>query len=572
MVIYRYNKKSSVIKMKKTILFILLLLLPITVYAKGTSINNMVSNIEIDEDNNITINEDLDVSFNNPNSKLNKKIDIKEYDIKKVNISSDYKIKDNQIVLYNKDNLNYKISLNYFLERKHKFNKKTNITLANNYSVPITKSTYFITLPKDTETPEIEMYLNDKRIDLDYKMEDNKITITYNEELAPDDILEIRINNEIVGANYLKLTVILSLVFVIISYILWFAFGKDKVIKIKYNNDIPDLNPIDMGLLYHGTVTKKDVYNLILYLANKGYLKIEEHNRSFTITKGKEYDGKNYYESLFIKHLFRKNIVLTMDEYVKVLTTNKRVGKDEYIDKINEDDLKIRIKSYLIKIEEMIKTDKKKYFESYSFGYRIYFIFMVSIILILLTSYPIVTTDKFYLFPIPVIISVMTFAFLYKFVDKIDTKGMNLTFVIQAIIIFSFCWILFLNYFKLLIPLYIISYVVSCISVLLILLLYKFMPKRTAYGTKIMGRTEGYKMFVRNADFDEIRAAYQNNNNYYYDSIPYLLLMNIEDNLFNKYKLINIKEPKWYIIEGDFTLIKFMNSIRRLEVKITEEE
>ena len=98
------------------------------------------------------------------------------------------------------------------------------------------------------------------------------------------------------------------------------------------------------------------------------------------------------------------------------------------------------------------------------------------------------------------------------------------------------------------------------------------MPKRTTYGTKIMGRTEGYKMFVRNADFDEIRAAYQNNNNYYYDSIPYLLLMNIEDNLFNKYKLINIKEPKWYIIEGEFTLIKFMNSVRRLEVKITEEE
>ena len=63
----------------------------------------------------------------------------------------------------------------------------------------------------------------------------------------------------------------------------------------------PDgLNSADLGFIYKGRSEQKDIISLLIYLANKGYLKIEEFeekvlnvikSKQFKIIKIKEYDG-----------------------------------------------------------------------------------------------------------------------------------------------------------------------------------------------------------------------------------------------------------------------------------------
>ena len=58
-----------------------------------------------------------------------------------------------------------------------------------------------------------------------------------------------------------------------------------------------------------GIADDKDVTSLLIYLANKGYIKISENegkSKGFKITKLKEYDGDNVNEQIFLDGLFAK--------------------------------------------------------------------------------------------------------------------------------------------------------------------------------------------------------------------------------------------------------------------------
>ena len=72
----------------------------------------------------------------------------------------------------------------------------------------------------------------------------------------------------------------------------------------------PDnLNSLEIGFAQKAYVTSEDITSLLIYLANKGYLKIDEfedtnqifNTQSFKITKLKEYDGDNENERIFFK-------------------------------------------------------------------------------------------------------------------------------------------------------------------------------------------------------------------------------------------------------------------------------
>ena len=62
-------------------------------------------------------------------------------------------------------------------------------------------------------------------------------------------------------------------------------------------------NSAEVEMLYKGAATTDGLVSLIIYLANKGYLKIREDDFGYNIEQVKSYDGMNHTEKAFISAL-----------------------------------------------------------------------------------------------------------------------------------------------------------------------------------------------------------------------------------------------------------------------------
>jgi hypothetical protein len=123
--------------------------------------------------------------------------------------------------------------------------------------------------------------------------------------------------------------------FIIVAY-LWSKYGKDKKTFIKPEYFPPEgKNSLDVGFLYKGSVSSNDVLSLLIYLANKGYLTIEETEESgifskkkgFKLKKLKDYDGSDSNEKIFFEGLFKggKTEVTSKDLYDKFYKTTTSI-------------------------------------------------------------------------------------------------------------------------------------------------------------------------------------------------------------------------------------------------------
>ena len=70
----------------------------------------------------------------------------------------------------------------------------------------------------------------------------------------------------------------ICILFVIIGYGIWNKYGKEDMVVENIQFYPPNnLNSAEIGYIYKGAPDRKDIVSLLIYLANKGYLKIEEY-------------------------------------------------------------------------------------------------------------------------------------------------------------------------------------------------------------------------------------------------------------------------------------------------------
>ena len=126
---------------------------------------------------------------------------------------------------------------------------------------------------------------------------------------------------------YSIFVIILCIVCVLIIYMLWLKYGKDDPVVETVEFYPPEgYNSAEVGFLYNGSADTEGIISLLIYLANKGYIEIEEteekmlfsKSKGFKITKLKEYDGNNESEKMFFDGLFKStstNSVTSLDLY-----------------------------------------------------------------------------------------------------------------------------------------------------------------------------------------------------------------------------------------------------------------
>lgn len=567
-------------KRAKYVLIVLFFLLFIqtSVTAKSPDYDIESYNIEIsvDKDLNYTYNENINLVFNKSNTIVTKTI---PYEATDININKNYVIetnKDKLIKISSKNNTHDSYTYKYKIKKDKENDDIYIIEIDNNFNNDISKLDFILTYPSSFNKNNLTFYLNGKKVkDITYKINNQELTGSIS-NLKEDDKLLVIVDYGKIYVNSLTIiTIVISILLSLFSYILWRIYGKDVKYTIEFEKNIPSkLNTIDVSLIEKGYLNNENAIYLLLDLANRGYLKIsEEENNEFTITRIKDYDGSNYKEASFIRALFRKNMTVNISEYIEALNKESKTPYQKELDKkITKDNIKYRLIRAIKNVMSISKSneEKNKYFETKSNNKKTYLLFSITIILVLITSIPFIEINKLYLLPISVLFSSISLFILINIVENVDLKKKNNKITILLLFAIIALIVLLTPSFKQN-RIYFIAFLIGIMAVTFILFLYKYMPKRTIHGTRLYSKIEGLKKYLNEVSDKELKLVLKDNPYYLYDILPYSYILGIESVIFNKLKKLNIEEPKWYKIDN-FTYRKLFNSINRLINLVNEED
>lgn len=517
-----------------------------------------------------------------------------EFTTSRVNGNYKIKIGSQDITLIGEQK--YTISYNYNIgkDTSKDYDEFYYNIIGNEWDTVISNVTFKITMPKEFDASTLGFSKGLKgstdNSNIQYNVDGNVITGSYNGVLNPNEALTIRMQLEegyFVGAGFgtdftKYLLFIIPLVCVGISLILWYKFGKDNMVVETVEFYPPEgFNSLEIGYLYKGKADNEDVVSLLVYLANKGYIQIKEteekslfsKSKGFKIRKLKEYDGDNVNERLFLNGLFTKKPSIS-----KIISSFKEPNEqnENINNELNEvtsldlyDNFYITMNRILANINN--KENKNKIFEKNTLGKSIVIILMIFISLFTIMGLPTLeyggisevgTTLFLTLFYIPF--------YAVMFAKKIPTLfrlfwgGFTIFHSLMFFITLPITEAIIDN------KIYLFGFLFGIACIAGMIFLFKVMPKRTSYGNEILGRIKGFKNFLETAEKEKLEAMVMENPTYFYDILPYTYVLGISDKWIEKFETIGLQSPDWYCSNNGFnisTFGTFMNTTMKSATK-----
>lgn len=607
-------KKSSMI----IIVFLVgLFLCPNIVNAQDYSTNNTEYilnsydiNIIVNENNTLKITEKIGAYFNVDKHGIFRKIPLKNtvtrldgttfknrVKISDINVSDNYS-------LYNENGYkvikigdadytttgqkNYTISYLYNLGKdpSKDYDELYFNLIGDEWDTSISNITFTITMPKEFDASKLGFSSGTKgstnSSDVTFNVSGNVIYGKLNKTLYPKEALTIRLElpeGYFVGASsnfdfMMIISIILPILFVIIGYLIWKKFGKDdQVIETVEFYPPEGFNSLEVGFLYKGKADNKDVTSLLIYLANKGYIKISEFeekslfstSQGFKITKLKEYDGNNINEQIFLNGLFNKRATFSLFGNNNDDTSNNSVNEITSTDLYNN--FYITMNKILSNINN--KENKHKIFEKTASSKTIFIILMIIATYCLITIPPIYAYGEIATLIFALLFPGIGFTIMFKMLfggsqtiyvngkptnSSIGTKifglvwggmfgGMPWAFIVLPTLLQDYT--------------YLIIYIIGLLCVLGLVICLKYLPKRTPYGNEILGKIMGFRNFLETAEKNKLEAMVMQDPSYFYNILPYTYVLGVSDKWIKKFETISIQAPTWYDSPTGFSVITF---------------
>lgn len=403
-----------------------------------------------------------------------------------------------------------------------------------------------------------------------YNVSGNTISGSYNGILNKNEALTIRLE---LPEGYIKsaksnlnlgdyIMIIVPLIGLIISFLLWFIFGRDKKPVETVEFYPPEgFNSLEIGFLYKGKAENKDVVSLLIYLADKGYIKITETNdkslfsnvSGIKITKLKDYDGNNYSEKKFMEGLFTGSLVTSL--------ISKMVNQNQETVNPNEVYLSSLYNSFYITIDDILrnmnsKENKDKIFEKKSTRKKAIIILFILLSYILITSIPIISLSDVFNLPFALIFPATGFGVLFGLVFGQKNIIVKIFGLIWGLAFGGIPFCIFILPLLMQDPIYAINYLFGIICIIGMFIFFKYLPKRTPYGNELLGKIKGFKNFLEVAEKSQLESEVMKNPNYFYDIIPYAYVLGVSDKWVSKFEGIAMQVPDWYS-GASFTLATF---------------
>lgn len=573
------------------------------------TLNSYDINIIVNENNTLNITEKIGAYFNVEKHGIFRKIplrnevtrldgttsknrakisDIKVSDNYSLSTESGYKvikIGDANYTLTGQKN--YEISYLYNLGRDtgKEYDELYFNLIGDEWDTSISNITFTITMPKEFDSSKLGFSSgavgSTDSSKITYNVDGNIISGKYNGTLGSGEALTVRLElpeGYFVGASFnidlmSILAIVLPLLFVFITYLLWNKFGKDEQVVETVEFYPPQgFNSAEVGFLYKGKVENKDVISLLIYLANKGYIKIVETeekslfstSKGFKIVKQREYDGNNPNEALFLKGLFSSKSssisFSSMIDYMKNPQSVPETSSNGAITEVTAMDL---YDSFYITLGRIItninnKKNKEKIFEKSSLGKGALVIVMIIATFLLITIKPVIESDGgIAMLPFAIIFPGIGFSVLFGMLFGKTPIPVKIFGLIWGLGFGGMPWAFMVLPSLLAEPIYLIAYIIGLGCILAMILLFKAMPKRTKYGNEMLGKIKGFKNFLETAEKQKLEAMVMENPTYFYDILPFTYVLGVSDKWIKKFETISLQAPNWYDSPNAFNMVAF---------------
>lgn len=565
-------------------------------------------NIKVNENNTFDVIETIDTYFNIPKHGIFRTIPLKNTVKRLDGTTSTNRVQIRNVCVnaensISKESGNYKIKIGsaretltgsqeYVIKYTYNLGKDSvksydelyyNI-IGNQWDTVIGNITFSITMPKEFDSSKLGFSSGSvgstDNSKINYNVSGNTITGSYNGILLENEALTVRCElpeGYFVGAgldiNLLNYIVyLLPIIFLIISILLWYRFGRDEqVIETVEFYPPAGFNSLEVGFLYKGEATNQDVTSLLIYLANKGYIKIVEteekslfaKSKGFKIIKLKDYDGDNVNEKLFLNGLFatgrlNNNSLSESNDLQNKMSTLEVTSSDLY------DRFYITMSNILLNINN--KENKNKIFEKSASKKAKFIILMIITTYCLITIQPVLEYGESNLL-MALLFPGIGFTVLFRML--FDSKLINSTsskFSAIMSILFVIVWGLGFGgipWILMVLPalqqdlIYLIGYIIGIFCVLGMTICLIYLPKRTLYGNEILGKIRGFKTFLETAEKDQLEAMVAKNPTYFYNILPYTYVLGVSDKWIKKFEVISMQAPNWYDGPDTFDVATF---------------
>ena len=326
--------------------------------------------------------------------------------------------------------------------------------------------------------------------------------------------------------------------------------NKDLIIPVMFNP--PDgITSAELGYLADEVIDNEDIVSLYLYLASKGYIKIEDNKdkSKIMITSLKPPENEESYVNDFYIALFDSIYEVSVGKQISIDDASKRL--ENSLDKI--------CKSIIEKFE----GDKSFYSEK-SKGREL--------IAKILGGFGIVSTLLFYLdrlhietwnippniFFLITAICIVSINYIIKKISyrKMSTASNGMRNIILLGVLYGICAIA-LNVFlfsisRYLTPIYL--YLAFIIYLMLLPFLINGIKVRSDYNRNIFGEIVGFKNFIESVELDRLNELVDENPAYFYDVLPYAYVFKLTDKWISKFNTISVPNHCSYTSFGQNNL------------------
>jgi len=104
---------------------------------------------------------------------------------------------------------------------------------------------------------------------------------------------------------------------------------------------------------------------------------------------------------------------------------------------------------------------------------------------------------------------------------------------------------------------YFVTYIIGLITIAVLILFAKIVPKRTQFGNEILGKLKGFKRFLETAEKPQLEALVNENPEYFYNILPYTYALGVSDKWVSQFETIAMQAPDWYVGYNTFSMHEF---------------
>jgi len=412
-----------------------------------------------------------------------------------------------------------------------------------------------------------------------YETDGNNLTIHTTDALYPYQGMTLRIElpegyfkNERLPFDWTKTFYYGVGGLVLLVALTWLIRGRDDKLYPTVEFYPPDdLPPAEVGYIIDGYVDTKDILSLLIYWADKGYIKIvETNNNDFYIIKLKSLkDNIDYYQDRLFIDLFKNKAKKDYKNLISAVSNNdsltefyrfliEKQEKNEILTYVRVKDLhnvfyttienvksKIR-KKYTKKESGRIFTSKSIWAKVLSFIVCTWPIFFGNILIkskVALYLEDAIMGGIFWC-AVLMIFFIATDQLVARR-KSMKQKSRKILFVIFGTLFVG------LGYFSFIILADgkndLLTGYVSVGATFLIALFAMFMQKRTDKINKLHEKILGLRMFLINAEQDRIEKLVYDNPDYFFNILSYAYALGVTDKWAKQFERIATRKPDWYV-------------------------